>query len=72
MSHFCIMILRSGLSVSYLRRVMKPLAINKELVLMLSFRQVQNRNKVIMAFMWRKKIDYYVMITALTMSFCTD
>lgn len=72
MSRFRIMILRSGLIVSYLRRVMKPLPINKELVLMLPLRQVQDRNKVIMAFVWRKKIDYYVTITALTMPFCLD
>lgn len=33
----------------YLRRIVGPLTIHKELVLMLSFRQVQNGYKVILA-----------------------
>lgn len=45
MSCFCI-----KFWVFYLRRVMKPLAINKELVLMFPLRQVQDCDEVIMAF----------------------
>lgn len=43
-----------GPSMIYLGWIVKPLSIDKELVLMLPFRQVQDRHKVIMAFGWRK------------------
>lgn len=69
----------------YLGWIMKPLPIDKELVLMLPFRQVQDRNKVIMAFVWRKtnqllcnkqrengvKPDNCALFSISTMSQCT-
>lgn len=38
-----------GLQAEYLRRIVGPLPIHKELVLMLPFRQVQDGYKVILA-----------------------
>lgn len=40
---------RPGLQEEYLGRIVGPLTIHKELILMLSFRQIQDGHKVILA-----------------------
>lgn len=48
----------------YLSRVMKPLPINKELILMLTLRQVQDCHKVIVACV-KKENRYYTSVNIL-------